>query len=72
MIDVEDHLLLLNIMLPLLKSLHDGVHLHIIGSLFPDIIKKSFTLIGHWMSLLSEEYTKSVLRGIFLNIKWLF
>jgi len=46
-IGVDDHLLPWNVVLPLLESLHDGLHLFIIGGVLPNCIKKCLTMIGH-------------------------
>ena len=71
MISVDDHLLPQNIMFPLLEIMHDEVHLLVIGGISLDNIKKFLAVIGHQMSLMSEEHINSIVRGIYLNIKWL-
>ena len=64
MIDVDDCLLPHNVMLPLSASLHDGIHLFIIGRVFSNCIVKSLTMIGHWMLVLGEDYTNSTVKGL--------
>jgi len=68
---VDDHLLPHNVMLPLSASLHDGIDLFIIGGILPNCIEKCLTMIGHWIPMLGEDYTNSIVRGVCLNFKWL-
>lgn len=46
-IDVDDCLLHKNVMVPLSTSLHDGIHLSIIGGVLLNCIGKCLTMIGH-------------------------
>lgn len=69
MICVDD-LLLQNAMFPLLTNLHNGMYLLIVGVVFPNYVKKCLIVIGHRMSLLSENCTNSIVRGVCLNFKW--
>lgn len=44
-IGVDDHLLPQNVVLPLSASLHDGIHLFIIGGVLPNFIGKCLPMI---------------------------
>lgn len=45
-IGVDDHLLPQNVRIPLLASLHDGMHLFIIGGVLLNCVGKFLTMIG--------------------------
>ena len=59
-IGMDDRLLPHNVMLPLPASLHDGIHLFIIGGVILNCIRKSLTMICHWMTVLGEDYTNNI------------
>jgi len=60
-----------NVMFLFLTWLHDRIHLFIIGGVFPNCIRKCFTVISHQMLLLGENCTNSIVRRVYLNLKWL-
>jgi len=70
-IGVYDHLFPKNAMFSLSVSLHNRIHLFIIGGVLLNCIRKCLTMIGHWMHVLGEDNTNSIVRGICLNLKWL-
>lgn len=70
-ISVNDHLLPHNVMLPLWASLHDAIHLFIICGVLLNCVGKCLTMIGHWMPVLGEDCTNSIVRGVYLNSKWI-
>lgn len=70
-INVDDRLFPQNVILLLLARLYDGIHLFIIGVVLFNCIGKCLTMVGHWILVLGEDYTKSIVRGLFINFKWL-
>jgi hypothetical protein len=58
-------------MLPLLENLHNGIHLFFISGILPDCVGKCLTMIFHWIPLLSKDRPNSIVRGIYLDLKWL-
>lgn len=68
---VGDHLLPRNVMFPLPEILHDRIHLFIIGGVFLKYIKECLTMIGHQIPLIGENWKNIIVRGIFLNFKFL-
>jgi len=71
MIFIDDCLLPHNIIFPLSIGMHDIRHFLIISGVLSNSIREHLTVIGHYMPLLSEDYTNSILEGICLNLKWL-
>lgn len=69
-IGVDNILLPQNVMIPLSISMHDGIHLFIIGRVLLNCIGKFLTMIGHQMSVLGENCTNSIVSGICLDFKW--
>jgi hypothetical protein len=70
-ISVYDHLFPHNVMFPLTTALYNGIHFLVIGGVFLDSIKECLTMVFHWMPMLSENCTHSIVRCISLNIEWL-
>jgi len=68
-IDVDDHLILKNVMVPFPTSLHDGTLLFIICGLLSNCIKKCLTMIGHLIPVMGRDCTNSIVKGICLNFK---
>jgi hypothetical protein len=68
---VDDHFLSQNVMIPLPKSLHNGIHFFVISGILPDCVEKCLTVICHWIPMLSKDFPNSIVRGICLNLKWL-
>jgi hypothetical protein len=66
-----DRFLPQNVMLPLLESLHNGIHFFFISGILSDCVGQYRTVICHWMPLLSKNYLNSIVRGICLDLKWL-
>ena len=66
---VDDYFLPQNVMLPLLASQHNGIHLFFISGIFVDCVRQCLTVKCHWMSLLSKNYPNSIVRGICLDFK---
>lgn len=71
MINVDYDLLPEDAMFPLPESMHDGMHIFIIGGVLLICIRKCLTMIGHKVLVLGEDYTNSIIKGICLNFKWL-
>jgi hypothetical protein len=71
MIHVDDCLPPYNVMLPLATGLYDGIHFFVISGVLTDYIRECLTMIGHCMTVLSENITNSISESIDLNIKWL-
>jgi hypothetical protein len=71
MISVDDYFLSQNITLPLSECLHSEVLLLVIGGIPGNNIKECLDVIGHWISMLNEDCTNSIVKGIYLNIEWL-
>jgi hypothetical protein len=70
-ISVDDHFPFHNVMLPLSTSLHDKVHILVISGIPANNIRECLAMIGHLMSMPSEDCNDSMARGICLIIKWL-
>ena len=70
-IGVDDCLLPHNVNLLLSASMHNGIHLFIIGGVLLNCSGKYLTMIGHWMPMLGEDCTNSIVRVVCLNFKWL-
>lgn len=70
-IGVDDHLLPQNVILPLLVSLHDGIHIFIIGGVLPNFISKCLSMIGHSIPVLVEDCTDNIVQGVYLDFKWM-
>lgn len=68
-ISVDDSFLSQNIMLKLLESLRNRVHLLIIGGIHTKNIKERLTMTCHLMSILSEDCTDNIVEGIYLELK---
>jgi hypothetical protein len=68
-ISVDDCFLPQNIMLPLSSCMLNGLHMFFIGGISVNNIKECLTMIGHRMSMLSEDCTDSIVEGIYLNIE---
>jgi hypothetical protein len=68
---VDDCFLSQNVMLPLLASLHNGIHLFIISGILLGYVEKCLTVICHWMPVLSNDFPNSIVEGICLDLKWL-
>ena len=59
-ISVDDRLLPQNVMLPLVEILYNVLHLIIIGWLLIDCTLEYLAMIGHQMSMLSEDCTDNI------------
>lgn len=70
MIRVDGHLLPHKIMFPLSAGLPDIINLFIICGVLFNCIGKCLTMIGHWIPMLGEDYTNSIVKGVYLNFKW--
>jgi hypothetical protein len=70
-INVDDHFLAQNLMLPLFTCLHNGVHFFVISGIPVKNMRQCFNMIGNGISLLSEDDNDNIVKGIRLNIKWL-
>ena len=68
---VDDFVLPQHVMLPLLTSMQNGIHLFFISGILANCVRKCLIVICHWMSLLSKKYPNSIVRGIYLDLKWL-
>ena len=69
---VDDFLLPKNVMSPLATGLHNGIDLFVISGILLDCVGKCLTVICHWMPMLSKDCPNSIVRGICLDLKWLF
>ena len=70
-VSVDDCFLPQNVMLALPTSLHNGIHLLIIGGVFLNCFGKCRTMIDHHIPLLGDKCTDRIVRGFCLNFKWL-
>jgi hypothetical protein len=70
-INVYDHLFPQNVMFPLKKGLYNGIHILVIGGVFPDNIGECLTMVCHWMPMLSKNCAHNIVRCISLNLEWL-
>ena len=68
---VDDCFLPQNLMLPLSTSLHNGIHFFVISGILANCVRQCLIVICHWMSLLSKNYPNSIVRCIYLYLKWL-
>jgi hypothetical protein len=68
-ISVDDHLLSHNVMFPLMTFLYNGIHFFVIGGVFMDSIWECLTMVCHWMTMLSENYTYNIVRCINLSLE---
>jgi hypothetical protein len=60
-INVDDRLLPYNVLLPLAISMHNRVHLLVTIKVVVNPIRECLAMIGHWMSMLSEDCTNSMI-----------
>jgi hypothetical protein len=42
-------------MFPLMIDLHNGIHLFVIGGVFPESISECLTMVCYWMAMLREK-----------------
>jgi hypothetical protein len=70
-ISVYDRLFPQNVIFPLTMGLYNGIHFLVIGGVFLDSIEECLTMVCHWILVLSENCTHSIVRCISLNLKWL-
>jgi hypothetical protein len=46
-------------------------HLFVISGILLNCVGKCLIVICHWMHMLSKDYPNSIVRGIYLDLKWL-
>ena len=49
----------------------NGIHFFVIGGILSNCVRKCLTVICHWMPLLSKNFPNGIVRGIYLDLKWL-
>jgi hypothetical protein len=69
-ISVYDCLFPQNVMFPLTIGLYNGIHLLVIGGVFPDNIGECLTMVFHQMPMLSDNCTHNIVRCMRLNLEW--
>jgi hypothetical protein len=69
-ISVYDRLFPHNVMFPLTTGLYNGIHLLVIGGVFPDNIRECLTMVFHQMPMLSDNCTHNIVKCMHFNLKW--
>lgn len=65
---MDSNLLPQNIILPLSTCFHNRVHILFLDGILMNNVRECLTMIGHLMSMLSEDCIDSIIWGICLKL----